>query len=925
MRTPITYYGGKQRLAAELLKLIPEHRLYVEPFMGGGALFFAKPPSEAEIINDKNGNVTNFYRVAQSQFEELKKLIDETLHSRATYKEAMKIYNTSANDNLEGERALCAWAFWVVTNQGFSGKVGSWAVAKKDNKIGKTLANKREGFTKEYAQRLKHVQIESKDALEIIKQYDSEDTFFYLDPPYFNSDCGHYKGYSKSEFIKLLELLTNIKGKFLLSNYPSEVLREYIDKQGWSFREKEQKINVTHQTKKSKVEVMVYNYPPPPIEQALKEERPSLPPVQKRNGRSKLIAHKKVASPLKNSAPGSLEVEEEVRCFADREGKEGGLTVVSKNPLPFRSMKNSVKQLRELAKSVTLHKTASPKRETAGRRNRRNSPEQSGDAEENGSAAIYNTFEISPAAEPESINGLQVIHSSKLLMQGEQNDYFVLGEVSQDMGSMLVTLMAEEKETGRKERLKTDLYEKEQVKYAAAQMAQTFGQHEEHIEYELSQLTDLLEQYREKQLEQVQRAEPYYYKRNQAVISAEMQKRCMKLLTGNHLISKIDKLIEQAGVVGEENSRILLYIIASTYKMQNPLQALVQGESGSGKSHLINVIGNCMPPEDVMNMTRVTSKSFYHYNKDELVNKLLLIQDYDGMDVEAQYAFRELQSAGSISSSTTYKDRNGNLVSTMKLVRSHFASLLATSQAEAHYGNMSRSIVIGIDESESQTDRIIQYQNQKLAGVIGEKEEKEAREFLQSIVRCIKPMHVINPYADKIILPTEAKTLRRLNTHYQSFVRQITLLHQYQRKRDRQGRLITEPEDLRIACDILFDAIMMKVDDLDASLRHFFDRLKEYLKKQRQVRMGDKSTSGTYEAGFTQRDVRLALNVSKTQCFRYMEELERLEYIQRIGGYANRGFKYRIVYSDDMEKTRKQIKEELDKQLNELGNVKRAI
>ena len=423
-------------------------------------------------------------------------------------------------------------------------------------------------------------------------------------------------------------------------------------------------------------------------------------------------------------------------------------------------------------------------------------------------------------------------------------------------------------------------------------------------------VTELLEQYREKQLEYTRAA--YQTKRTHASVTPENQKKCIDFLSQPDLINRIDKLIEQAGVVGEENSRRLLFIIASTYKMKDPLHALVQGSSGSGKSHLINIIGSCLPPEDVMSMTRVTSKSFYHYNKDELVDKLMLIQDYDGLDEEAQYAFRELQSAGSISSSTTYKDRSGNIISTMKLVRSHFASLLATTKAEVYYDNMSRSVIIGIDESEEQTDRIIQHQNQKLAGIIDERKEREAREFLQNCIRCLKPTEVVNRYADKIRLPIEAKMLRRLNTHYQCFVKQVTILHQFQRKRDEQGRLIAEPEDLQMACNILFDAIMLKVDDLDTSLRQFFDRMKVYIK-------GLAKAQETSTFIFTQRDVRIALNVSKTQCFRYMEDLEQLEYVQKTGGYANRGFKYKIVYWDDMERIRERIKQQLTEQLNQLN------
>ena len=198
-------------------------------------------------------------------------------------------------------------------------------------------------------------------------------------------------------------------------------------------------------------------------------------------------------------------------------------------------------------------------------------------------------------------------------------------------------------------------------------------------------------------------------------------------------------------------------------------------------------------------MTRVTSKSFYHYNKDELVDKLLLIQDFDGLDEEAQYAFRELQSAGNISSSTTYKDKAGNLISAVKTVKSHFASLLATTKAEVYYDIMSRSVILGVDESDAQTMRIIDYQNKRLSGIIDSKEEQQAKVFLQNCMRCIKSLEVVNKYADKIRLPLEAKMLRRLNSHYQSFVKQITILNQYQRRKDEQGRLIAEPEDLKIA------------------------------------------------------------------------------------------------------------------------------
>ncbi|MDB2364191.1 ATP-binding protein, partial [Flavobacteriales bacterium] len=459
----------------------------------------------------------------------------------------------------------------------------------------------------------------------------------------------------------------------------------------------------------------------------------------------------------------------------------------------------------------------------------------------------------------------------------------------------------------QKERAKIDLYEKEETLRLVMSLGEVFNRSEDEFEVEVQELIDALEKYREKKIVK-KKAKP------KQTIKTEDLEKAKELLNDKDLIPRLNDLIGESGVVGEENTRLLLYIIASTYKMGYPLHALVQGTSGSGKSHLINSIGKSFPPEDMMSMTRVTSKSFYHYEDDQLVNKLMLIQDFDGLDEEAQYAFRELQSAGTISSSTVYKDRSGNITSKVKQVRSHFASLLATTKAEVYYDNMSRSLIIGVDESEEQTLRIIRHQNRKLAGLVDERKEVEARRTLQNLARALKPYEVINRYADKVQLPMEARMLRRLNSHYQAFVKQITILHQYQREKDDGGRLIATKEDLSMASEILFEAIMIKVDELDSSLRQFFNRMKEFVKS-----LSTKLGKPPYETVFTQREIRLGLNASKSSCFRYMEDLEQLEYIQKVGGYANRGFKYKIVYFDDMEKVKDKIKTRLKEQLASLG------
>lgn len=255
MKTPITYYGGKQSLLKYLLPLIPPHKLYCEPFFGGGALFFAKAPSATEVINDLNGEVVNFFKVVKTKFNELQKEVQGTLHSRELFKRAKAIYDFP--DMFTDVKR--AWAFWVLTNQGFAGMVGAWGFGK-DNSKEKALINKRTDFIKAYADRLEQVQIEHNNALKVIDRCDVKEAFIYCDPPYINSDQGHYAGYGESDYKLLLDKLVKVKAKFLLSSYPNPLLSAYIKKHKWKVKQVKKAVAVTKHTDKQKTELMVFNY-----------------------------------------------------------------------------------------------------------------------------------------------------------------------------------------------------------------------------------------------------------------------------------------------------------------------------------------------------------------------------------------------------------------------------------------------------------------------------------------------------------------------------------------------------------------------------------------------------------------------------------------------------------------------------------------
>ncbi len=263
LKTPISYYGGKQNLLKRILPLIPVHTVYVEPFFGGGAVFWAKKPSPAEVINDVNMNVVNFYEVLKHDYFNLRKRIEATLHSRETYKKALIIYECPWL--FADEPVIRAWAFYVLTNQGFAHQINSWGYCRT-RKTAESFQNKIDQFEQTLSHRIRYTQIEQNDAHKVIQSRDTPDTFVYADPPYIDSDQGHYGGYTEKHFRRDLDALASMKGKFLLSTYPSKILHEYIQTHNWNSLEISQPLTASNAAttksdkRKLKTEVLTANY-----------------------------------------------------------------------------------------------------------------------------------------------------------------------------------------------------------------------------------------------------------------------------------------------------------------------------------------------------------------------------------------------------------------------------------------------------------------------------------------------------------------------------------------------------------------------------------------------------------------------------------------------------------------------------------------
>jgi len=237
-RPLLKYHGGKWLLAPWILSYMPEHKVYCEPFGGGGSVLLRKNRAHEEIYNDLDGEIVNLFRVVRDNGEELRKKLELTPYSRAEFDLSCEL----TDDSVERARRT------VVRS--FMGRNPSSATQTKSTFKGKqvksyiTIANvwmKYPDALASLTDRLRGVIIENDDALSVIKRHDSPETAFYVDPPYLPStrDIGTDYRFEMTEqdHIRLAEALNASEGKIILSGYPSELYDGLY--KGWEKVEKD--------------------------------------------------------------------------------------------------------------------------------------------------------------------------------------------------------------------------------------------------------------------------------------------------------------------------------------------------------------------------------------------------------------------------------------------------------------------------------------------------------------------------------------------------------------------------------------------------------------------------------------------------------------------------------------------------------------
>ena len=251
---PLSYIGGKNRLAKKIISMLPEHIAYVEPFAGGAQVLFHKPPSNVEVINDLDFDVVNFFRVCQWHYEELVRYLRFCLASRKLHELHVKTDPSSLTDIQRAGR------FFYLQKNSFGGLIVKqkyhYGVIQNPNYNPERIPE----ILEQTHRRLARVQIESLPYEQILEKYDRPTTLFYLDPPYWHRDLYKFN-FSDQNFVDLERRLHNVKGRFILSLDDNPEVRKIF--QRWHIERTELAYTAQTKTGKRYGELFITNFLPP--------------------------------------------------------------------------------------------------------------------------------------------------------------------------------------------------------------------------------------------------------------------------------------------------------------------------------------------------------------------------------------------------------------------------------------------------------------------------------------------------------------------------------------------------------------------------------------------------------------------------------------------------------------------------------------
>jgi DNA primase len=388
------------------------------------------------------------------------------------------------------------------------------------------------------------------------------------------------------------------------------------------------------------------------------------------------------------------------------------------------------------------------------------------------------------------------------------------------------------------------------------------------------------------------------------------------LLKSPDLLHRILSDFDRAGVVGEHSNKLTGYLSCVSRKLDRPLAVMIQSSSAAGKSSLMDAVLALMPQEERVQYSAMTGQSLFYMGETNLKHKILAISEEEGAS-NASYALKLLQSEGEVTIASTGKDdQSGQLVTQEYRVEGPVMLFLTTTAIDIDEELLNRCLVLTVNESREQTQAIHAAQRSKrtLAGLQAKLDKERILTLHHNAQRLLRPLHIINPYADQLTFLSDKTRTRRDHEKYLTLIDSIALLHQYQRevKTVQSGGETIEYievtlEDIEVANELANDVLGRTLDELPPQTR----KLLELIQSAVQHECYSQKIKQT-DFRFSRKHIRAVTGWSDGQLKIHCKRLEEMEYLLVHRGGRGLSIEYELLYNGDAASDNRQVMGLLD-------------
>jgi DNA primase len=357
----------------------------------------------------------------------------------------------------------------------------------------------------------------------------------------------------------------------------------------------------------------------------------------------------------------------------------------------------------------------------------------------------------------------------------------------------------------------------------------------------------------------------------------------MELLKDRRLLSRAAVDMKRLGHVGEFAAKKLALICAASARSGKPIQPSTHAQSAAGKNFLWDTALSLFPPEMVVKRSGLSAKALFR-TEANLKGAVLYIQEVSGSE-DAEYTIRVMQSDGRLEYEATEKMPDGGMKNVVYQTEGPTVVVQTTTKNHLHPENETRVFPIYIDESEGQTGRIVSSILKEASGRWPDEEEQEhIRQRWHDAIRLLKPAGVVIPYAERIEIPSSPLRIRRDARRLIDVVRVIAWLHQHQRERDAEGRILATEEDFDEALSLVSESLRRAWQTLTPSEEKVLEAIQKLPEVQRT------------RNGFKRRELKVK-EVSDRRAKEILKSLTDTGYLECDGRQGPQGYTYTLVRS----------------------------